>query len=190
MREAKPAALLLAAMLVFAAVAAPSPAEARPRPAGKHHQSNFEANKTFGLGIILGAPSGISGKYFVGPDTAIDFGVGFLGCCYHRGRGGVHLHGDFLWHPISLVSAEAFELPFYVGVGVRFWNFGDDRYADGSAFGVRVPFGLAFDFNNAPIDIFVELVPVFDLFFGYDCDGCNNAGFDFDGAIGFRYYFS
>lgn len=188
MREAKPAALLLAAMLVFASTT--SIAEARPRPAGKHHQSNFEANKTFGLGLILGAPSGLSGKYFLGPDTAIDFGIGFLGCCYHRGRGGLHLHGDFLWHPISLVSADAFELPFYVGVGLRFWDFNDNDYDDGDAIGIRVPFGLAFDFNDIPIDIFVELVPVFDFFFGYDCNGCNSAGFDFDGAVGFRYYFS
>jgi hypothetical protein len=88
------------------------------------------------------------------------------------------------------VSADAFELPFYVGVGLRFWNFADDRYSDGSAIGVRVPFGIAFDFNSVPIDIFLEIVPVLDFFFGYDCNGCGNAGFDFDGAIGFRYYFN
>jgi hypothetical protein len=191
MRDAKPAALLLAALMVT--TAAMPLAEARPRPAGRT-KSNFEANKTFGLGIMLGGPSGLSGKYFVGPSTAIDFGVGYHGCCRYRNHGGLHLHADYLWHPVSLVSAEAFELPFYVGVGGRFWDWDHDNDYDGEAIGVRVPFGLAFDFNEVPIDIFVELVPVLDFFFGADCgpgdDYCDGVNFDIMAAIGFRYYFS
>jgi hypothetical protein len=74
-------------------------ADARPRPrAGK----SFEANKTFGLGLMLGAPSGLSGKYFLSSDNALDFGVGAIG--YYRGRSGLHLHLDYLWHPVSLAS--------------------------------------------------------------------------------------
>ena len=80
-------------------------AEARPRPAGKKRRSNFEANKTFGLGIMLGSPTGLSGKYFTGPSTAIDFGIGGIGCC--RGRSGIHIHADYLWHPLSIVSDPA-----------------------------------------------------------------------------------
>ena len=170
-------------------------ADARPRPAGKRRTSNFQANKTFGLGIMLGSPTGLSGKYFTGPATAIDFGVGGIGCC--RGRSGIHLHADFLWHPISLVSDPAFELPFYVGVGGRFFNYEwrhNDHYHDGSAVGLRVPFGLAFDFNNVPLDIFVELALVFDFIVDNDDfdDDFHDGGLyvDLDGAIGARYYFN
>jgi hypothetical protein len=188
MRNAK---LGLLAGIACVVMAVSGTADARPRPAG-HHHSNFEANKTFGLGLILGEPSGLAGKYFVGPSTAIDFAIGYVGCCAHDHADGVELHADFLWHPVSLVSAPAFELPFYVGVGGRFWDFHyrGDPYHD-QALGVRVPFGLAFDFNNVPLDVFLEIAPIFDLFFDTDyCGGCGDVGFDVEGAFGFRYYFN
>ena len=43
-------------------------ADARPRPS---RGGSFEANKTFGLGLMIGAPSGLSGKYFLSKDTAL-----------------------------------------------------------------------------------------------------------------------
>lgn len=168
-------------LLAFAVCGlAADPAHARPRMSrGKA----FEANKTFGLGFMVGAPSGLSGKYFLSSDTALDFGVGFLG--YYRGRDGVHLHLDHLWHPVSLASVPAFELPLYFGVGGRLFDFDDNNDDDGFAMGVRAPIGLAFDFNNVPLDVFFEVAFVVDLFVGYR----DNLGADFNGAIGVRYYF-
>ena len=169
-------------------------AEARPRPAGKRKKSNFQANKTFGLGIMLGSPTGLSGKYFTGPATAIDFGVGGIG---YRGREGLHLHADFLWHPLSFVSDPAFELPLYFGIGGRFfnyrWHHGDHTHG-GAALGVRAPIGIAFDLNNHPFDIFFELALVMDFLLDdddfdddFDDDGVY---ISIDGAVGFRYYFN
>lgn len=166
----------------------------RRAAAGGKSGGDFEANKTFGLGLELGVPSGITGKYFVGPSTAIDFGLGYIYGQYYYGDG-VHLYGDFLWHPKSLVSAEAFELPFYVGVGLRYWQFDFcDRNRlcgyDGSAVGVRVPIGISFDFNNTPLDIFIQLVPTVDLPNGtyYDRYGDRvHLGIDF--SAGIRFYF-
>lgn len=157
-------------------------AEARPRPSGG---SNFQANKTFGLGIMLGAPTGLSGKYFLGPDRALDFGVGFIN--YYRGRDGLHLHMDYLFHPVSLVSVPEFELPLYFGIGGRFFSFDDNDNddVDNFAFGVRAPIGISFDLTRTPIDIFFELALVIDFFSGYR----DNVGTDLNGAIGFRYYF-
>ena len=193
MREAKP---VLAIVLAAAALLALAPeADARPRPAGRH-KSNFQANKTFGLGIMLGAPTGLSGKYFVGPSTAIDFGVGAIGG--YGDRDGLHLHADFLWHPLSLVSAEPFELPLYFGIGGRVWNYEfrhGDHYHDGGAFGVRAPLGIAFDFNNVPLDIFVELALVLDFLYDDDYgdefdDDYDGIDVDINGAFGIRYYFN
>lgn len=173
------AALFALAMSLGAMV---SSAEARPRPAGG---SNFQANKTFGLGIMLGAPTGLSGKYFLGPDRALDFGVGFIN--YYRGRDGLHLHMDYLFHPVSLVSVPEFELPLYFGIGGRFFSFDDNDNddVDNFAFGVRAPIGVSFDLTRTPIDIFFELALVIDFFSGYR----DNVGVDLNGAIGFRYYF-
>jgi len=178
--------ILLATFGVLAFATAAS--EARPRPGGNLGGRSFDANKTFGLGLELGAPTGLVGKYFLSPDRALDFGIGDLYTYFNRS--GLHIYGDYLFHPVSFVSAPAFELPLYVGVGARFWDFGyrdvnQDRSA--FAFGVRVPVGVSFDFNNVPLDIFVQVVPVIDFFSGY---APHTVFFDVDGSVGVRYWFN
>jgi hypothetical protein len=172
--------LLLSLVLTLGASALTArSAAARPRPSGGRA---FVANKEFGLGLMLGAPTGLSGKYFLSGDRALDFGVGVIG--YYRGRDGLHLHMDYLWHPVSLVSVPEFELPLYFGIGGRFFDFEDDTY-DAFAFGVRAPIGISFDLTNVPLDIFLELALVVDFFSGYRDD----IGADLNGAVGLRYYF-
>lgn len=174
---------LLSIVVVIAVLAAGSVAFARPRAGGGSRP--FEANKTFGLGLMIGAPTGLSGKYFLSSDRALDFGVGAI--YGYRYGNGFHVHGDYLWHPVSLAHTEAFELPFYLGVGARIWSFGCGNCTNNAtAIGVRVPFGLSMDFNEAPIDIFFELVVVADVFVNYPGHGF---GPDIDGAIGIRYWF-
>lgn len=165
-------------------------AVARPRPAEGGGGKHFEANKVFGLGIEVGEPTSINGKYFYSPDKAIDFGIGDT-YNYNDYRG-FTAYADHLWHPFVLASADSFELPFYIGVGGRFWRFEDYRnrfYVNGDALGVRVPIGLAFDFNNVPLDVFIQVVPTVDLFFntpnGYD----RTAYLWIDGSVGIRYWF-
>lgn len=179
-------ALLATAALVLCLA---NPADARRRSFGGGG-SNYTSNGKFGLGLELGAPSGLNGKYFLSPNTALNFGVGWLYDRYYRDGDGFHLYLDHLWHPVSLTENATFKLPFYVGVGGRFWNFRDcyrdncgDRF---SALGVRVPFGLAFDFNNVPLDIFVQITLVVDVFFG---DYRDRFGPHFEGSIGIRYWF-
>jgi hypothetical protein len=164
------------------------------RGRGERGGHGFEANKTFGLGLELGAPTGLTGKYFVKPSGALDFGAGYIYRYYYYDDG-LHLYLDYLWHPVSLVSADAFELPFYVGVGARYWDF---DYCEGpaptcyggSAIGLRVPLGLAFDFNRVPLDIFFQLIPVFDFVRGpyrTRFDERNHFGIDF--SFGIRFWF-
>ncbi|MBA2538879.1 MAG: hypothetical protein H0V17_04525 [Deltaproteobacteria bacterium] len=156
----------------------------------------FQSIKTFGLGLELGEPTGLNGKYFLSDSRALDFGLGWVYSHYYYGDG-AHVYIDHLWHPASLVSTPSLELPFYIGVGLRFWNFeycervGNLDVCDrGSAFGVRVPIGLSFDFNNKPLDIFVQLVPVIDLLTGDFYDRFDDRShFGIDGSVGFRLWF-
>lgn len=145
---------------------------------------SYRTNKVFGLGVMLGAPSGLSGKYFMASDFALDFGVGV----YHRfgHREGIHLHADVLWHPVNLVSAAPFDLPLYFGIGGRFWSHDRyrDDYNDHSHLGVRAPLGIAFDFKRVPLDVFAEVALVIDILAD---DGHGYS--DFNGAIGIRYWF-
>lgn len=175
--------------IAVVSVALLSQAEARPRPHG-FGGKRFEANKTFGLGLELGAPFGITGKYFYSESKAIDFGVGddYNVFGYH----GLYLYADHLWHPASLASTEDFELPFYIGVGGAFFAFDDVRdpqTRSGDDLAARVPVGIAFDLNNVPLDIFVQIVPSLDLFFNTPA-GYDRTFFLFiDGSIGIRYWF-
>jgi hypothetical protein len=157
------------------------------------HTHGFQANKTFGLGLELGEPTGFNGKYFVSETGALDFGVGYIYDTYYYGDG-FHIYADYLWHPVSLVSAPAFELPFYVGAGLRYWDFhycymGLCDYG-GSAIGIRVPVGIAFDFNNVPLDIFIQLVPVIDFVNGNYYDRYRDRShLGIDLSVGIRYWF-
>ena len=167
---------------VFALVAVAPSVDARPRP---RRAARFQANKTFGLGIMLGAPTGLSGKFFLGADTALDFGVGWnREFRYHRG---VAAHMDFLWHPVTLAQTQPFYLPLYVGLGGRILQH--DRYQndydDHTHVGVRAPIGIALDFNNIPLDIFFELALVFDVI----VDNEEHGYIDLDGAVGARFWF-
>lgn len=149
----------------------------------------YVANGKFGLGLELGAPFGLNGKYFLSDDRALNFGIGALYDNYYDDRDGLHLYLDYMFHPFVLTNQPAFQLPFYIGIGGRVWDFDDrrDRFADneGLAFGVRVPIGIAFDFNKVPLDVFVQLTFVADLFFGYD----DRFGPHLEGSIGIRYWF-
>ncbi len=164
------------------------------RRGGGGDRGGFVANKTFGLGLELGQPSGLTGKYFFADKVAFDFGVGWIYRHYYYDDG-LHLYGDVLFHPVSLASNPSFELPLYIGFGLRFWDF---EYCyqnvcgyDGSVVGLRIPFGIAFDFNNAPIDIFLQLVPTFDFVdddYRDRYDDRTHTGIDL--SAGFRFWFN
>ncbi len=136
----------------------------------------------FGLGIIAGEPTGVSGKYYLGNDTAIDGALGFA----LIGRG-FQVHSDFLWHPVVIDQKESFVLPLYVGVGARILRHdsGGADDVDHTRIGLRVPFGILFDFTEIPIDVFGEFAGVGD----YRTQGDSDFALDINGGVGARYYF-
>lgn len=174
---------VLAAVLLITST---STADAQRRRRGSRG-ADFVSQDTFGLGLMLGGPTGLNGKYWIGPDTAIDFGFG----AYRRFRfhNAIQIHADYLFHPVNLVEHEAFDLPLYFGIGGRllFHEFDpDDNRDDDVHLGVRGPVGLAMIFNEVPIDVFFELALILDIVVD-DNDDLLFA--DLNALIGFRYYF-
>jgi hypothetical protein len=123
----------------------------------------------FGLGLIFGNPTGISAKYFMNEKNAIDGAL-----AWSLNGDWMQIHADYLWH-FYVIDVSKGEMPFYVGAGAKF-GIGDDFHL-----GVRVPLGIAYHFENAPLDIFLEIVPGMDL--------TPDTDFELDGGIGIRYYF-
>lgn len=146
--------------------------------------SEVGTQRKFGLGGMLGAPNGLSMKYYLGQKHALDFGAGF-------GWWGaaIYVHADYLFH-IELTKTEHFDLPLYIGVGPKLTVWFSDHHPaywggkkkDGHlGIGVRVPIGIAFNLNKVPLDVFLEVVPGVGFFPG--------VGAYLDGAVGVRYYF-
>lgn len=140
-------------------------------------------DRGFGLGFILGEPTGLSAKLWTSRVNAFDFGLGLSvggdrisNKYYYDGSSRVHFHMDYLWHSFSAInSTERF--PIYYGIGGRFNSGGG---YDGSL-GLRGVIGIAWLPRATPIDVFVELVPVFQLTPG--------AGFGIDAGLGIRFFF-
>lgn len=132
-----------------------------------------EHRSPFGAGIILGEPTGVSMKLWLSGSTAVQ---GALAWSFSDNTN-LHLHADYVWHRWNLFEVEKGKLPLYFGVGgrIRFREHVEDT------FGVRFPVGLAYEFSDAPFDLFLELVPILDL--------APDSEFDFNAAIGGRYYF-
>ena len=131
----------------------------------------FGQNSGLGLGVIFGEPTGISAKLWTSERTAVDGAVAWS----FAGAGWLHIHTDFLIHNYDLIEVSQGALPVYFGLGAIV------TLASNPGLGARVPFGLAYQFEEAPLDIFVEVVPGLSLFPGI--------GFYMSGGIGIRYFF-
>jgi hypothetical protein len=147
-------------------------------------QKSDAQDRKFGLGVIVGEPTGISAKLWTSNDNALDFGLGWsLGGDriaryngYYDGRRRIHFHMDYLWHSFNAIrSSERF--PLYYGIGGRM-NSGAG-YENSLA--VRGVFGILWLPHNTPIDVFLELVPSLQL--------TSSTGFAIDAGIGVRYFF-
>ncbi len=134
----------------------------------------FGQKSGLGLGLMLGEPSGLAGKYWVSENNAIDFGIGagFLG-----DNSGLSFHADYLYHINDLIKWK-YKTTFYYGFGLRM------RLPSGSsaAIGVRGVAGMLMLIKDLPIDVFFEIAPSFRLL--------PTTGLDLDIAIGGRYYFN
>jgi hypothetical protein len=98
---------------------------------------------------------------------------------------GLHIHVDYLWHPVMLATDEAFYLPLYFGIGGRILDHDHGRDDDDDFhLGARVPLGILFDFKRVPIDIFLEIALIVDIVTDHHDDRI-----DLNGGIGLRYYF-
>lgn len=133
-----------------------------------------------GIGIMIGSPTGLSFKTYTSDTNAFDVGL-----AWSLGRyDAVSIHADYLWHEFDVFEdVENGQLPVYYGIGGRL-IFADD-YPDpgdsGAALGARIPVGINYLFDESPIGLFLEVAPIVNIIPSTD--------FDFDGAIGARYYF-
>jgi len=134
---------------------------------------------TWELGVILGEPTGFSGKYWTTAKTALDFGAAWS---FER-DGNFHLHCDYLYHNYEIFKVDEGSLPLYFGIGGRVRFEGDDSIDKdhGTHVGLRLVLGLEYLVAAYPMSIFFEVAPIVDI--APETTGSMNGG------LGIRYVF-
>ena len=122
--------------------------------------SNYATANETQLGIILGSTTGLSFKYNLGSDRAVDGALSYS----IDGKYGFSAHSDYLFNKArQFTLGELSPLSLYYGIGLRLLNIliGTDK---GKArAGIRAPIGLYHQTNNPNLEFFGELVPILDL---------------------------
>lgn len=157
--------IALAAGLGISGVSIATEAEAAPTPGNKIRGRGGN----FGLGLSLGDPMGLSMKYFMAANHALQGDLGWSPLHHGNGRLGF----DYLFHPGTFVSNSDIDLVPYLGfgLGMMFWAGGyyhgyyHDRnrydyyygHGGGVAMFIRAPIlGLGIHWKKAPLDTMFE----------------------------------
>ncbi len=118
------------------------------------------------VGLALGVPSGVSAKYVFDDNISFDAVVG-----YGLSAKPVVLRTDALYG-FDKFTIGTVDLYPYVGGGLNVGFF------NGFSFGIDVPAGISYHFDNPAVEIFLEVVPGITVI-PFD--------FSFSGGIGARY---
>lgn len=134
--------------------------------------STSTAQNDFGIGVILGEPSGLSSKIWISRSEAIDAGLAWS----FANDTSVQIHADYLRHRVYFFEADEYEsrIPVYFGIGGR------TVLSDDATLGIRFPIGIGRTFRETPIELFFEFVPILDII--------PDSEFALNAAIGARYY--
>jgi hypothetical protein len=127
--------------------------------------------KSYELGVIVGEPTGVSGKMELADGTALDAAAAWS----FSGRDKLSLHADKLWYRHDVFKVKTGRMPLYYGVGARL------KLEDKSKVGVRMPVGAQYYLPDSKLTFFGELAPILDL--------APDTDLEFSAAIGLRVVF-
>jgi hypothetical protein len=146
------------------------------------HPARAQVKQGFGLGVMLGEPTGLSLKLGLSDTQALAVGLAWS----MTENSSFQFQLDYLLHNFELFDAPGTEnqLALYYGIGGRVRqksNNGNSKNSGDSQVGVRLPVGITYVFRDAPVDVFGELVPILDVL--------PTTSFGWGAAIGTRFYF-
>lgn len=131
----------------------------------------YPQHRNLGVGFTLGEPTGISVKNWLNRTAAVDGAIAWSFANQDR----LHIHVDYLQHHLNLIKLNYTSFTVYYGLGAR------AKFERKFRLGARVPLGLNYLFQKAPLDLFLELAPLIDLL--------PDTEIKFNGALGIRYFF-
>lgn len=142
--------------------------------------SMFASANEAQLGVILGSTTGLSAKYDLGGDRAIDGALAYS----LNSRYGFAFHVDYLFDNARRFNVgNVSPLSLYYGLGVRVEEIRNRYYDESSStrLGIRAPIGIHYRINDPNLELFAEIVPVLDL--------TPRSDVSFDAGLGLRFVF-
>lgn len=115
------------------------------------------ANSEFGLGLVVGEPSGLNAQFFWGPKSAVD------------------VTAAWSWNDWFMTTAD-FQVYDYIGDAPREWRwyYGLGGYLavpehDG-ILGIRIPLGIKYHVPHSQIDVWAEVAPALQVIPGTEAE--------------------
>jgi hypothetical protein len=154
--------------LIIIAIACASAGAAPKQQVNAIHPGLFE------LGLYLGEPTGLSAKYWINRQNAIE---GIAAWAFSQGF--LVVSADYLFNFPDIVKIEGETFPLFIGAGAIMRV--DMGSGGGISAGIRFPVGALYIFREFPLEISLELVPGLYVF--------PDTLFLAMGGIGIRYCF-
>jgi hypothetical protein len=123
------------------------------------------------LGLFLGQPTGLSFRLGLGSNQSLEAKAAWE----LSEQGSFAAQANWLLEFPGTLVIEGQDIIPYVGGGAALWVSGE------LSLGIRIPFGLVYRFEKAPIELCLEVAPGMNLF-----PGTTFAG---SGGLGVRYRF-
>ena len=172
---------LVVAIVVMAPFATAATAIAEETEEGGASESPTGEKGSFGAGLVIGEPTGLSARLYLKDDQALQVAAG-----YAFVSSGLQINADYCIHPWILQTKEMYTLPAYLGAGVRAVLYDAGPQADDYfAIGLRAVVGVVMDFKTVPMDAFLEIAGVVEYAFQDD----KKFGLGLNAGAGARYYF-
>ena len=96
------------------------------------------------------APTGLSVKFWTSRETAID-----VFAEWSASNKFLETHADYLTHNFEQFELEGATMPMYFGFGARIRS----SETSSTHIGFRIPIGVSYLWNTAPLDLFAEIAP-------------------------------
>lgn len=118
---------------------------------GSAMAQRLEQRNEFGLGFVIGEPSGINAQFFWSPRSAVDFTAAWSFNDWFM------LIGDYQVY--DYIADSPREWRWYYGGGA--WVAFPEN--DDGTLGVRVPLGIRYRIPRSIVDLWVEIAPALEL---------------------------
>jgi hypothetical protein len=113
----------------------------------------------FAVGIVLGDPTGLSGKVKMDGAHSVDGAL-----AYSSGKhSGTHFHADYLWDRARSWETDKGPLYMFYGIGGRLNSYNDNDHRSQVSLGPRGSIGLNFDIHNPNLELFGELAMILEV---------------------------